>query len=328
MSSTPSKKTNPAAGLEEISLGDFVLSGGELPAMVLIDAVVRLLPGALGDAASAHEDSFSAGARHLLDHPHYTRPPAWEGRDVPAVLMNGHHADINTWRTETAHHLTRTRRPDLLGLTSQPGRTASAPLVVVRDAGDPDRPAIDTLHRAAFPTAAEADLVTQLLDGHDTPISIVAEQTGPGVVGHVLLSIMRHEDEPAQRGLLALGPIAVHPDHQRRGIGRALVREAIRQAKDARAARLFVLGDPAFYGPLGFQPAADHGFTTAYDAAGPAVQTLDLGVRRPLPPGRVRLAQRLPHLFRPLKTHKPFHKIFLKNKPHLPQTKTPGVFCG
>jgi len=96
---------------EEISIGDFVLSGGELPAMVLIDAVVRQLPGVLGDAASAVEDSFVGG---LLDCPHYTRPEVYEGEAVPEVLMSGDHKKIRRWRLKQSLARTRKRRPDLL----------------------------------------------------------------------------------------------------------------------------------------------------------------------------------------------------------------------
>jgi len=96
---------------EEISIGDFVLSGGELPAMVLIDAVVRQLPGVLGDAASAVEDSFVGG---LLDCPHYTRPEIYEGMAVPEVLMSGDHKKIRRWRLKQSLARTRKRRPDLL----------------------------------------------------------------------------------------------------------------------------------------------------------------------------------------------------------------------
>ncbi|MHC4994056.1 MAG: tRNA (guanosine(37)-N1)-methyltransferase TrmD [Planctomycetota bacterium] len=98
----------------EVSIGDYVLSGGELPAMVLIDTVVRLIPGALGHDESAYQDSFSPGADRLLDHPHYTRPPEWEGMSVPEVLQNGDHAKIEAWRQEAALQRTRERRPDLL----------------------------------------------------------------------------------------------------------------------------------------------------------------------------------------------------------------------
>lgn len=98
----------------EISIGDYVLSGGELPAMVLIDAVVRLIPGVLGHEESALHDSFSPGAAGLLDHPHYTRPPEWDGLKVPPVLLSGDHAAIETWRRQQRTDRTRQKRPDLL----------------------------------------------------------------------------------------------------------------------------------------------------------------------------------------------------------------------
>ncbi|WP_346351055.1 tRNA (guanosine(37)-N1)-methyltransferase TrmD [Oceanimonas sp. AH20CE76] len=96
---------------EEWSVGDYVLSGGELPAMVLIDAVARMVPGVLGDMASAEQDSFSEG---LLDHPHYTRPEQLEGMAVPDVLLSGNHADIARWRMQQALGRTWSRRPELL----------------------------------------------------------------------------------------------------------------------------------------------------------------------------------------------------------------------
>jgi tRNA (guanine37-N1)-methyltransferase len=96
--------------IEEISLGDFVLTGGEIAAQALLDATVRLIPGVLGNAASTEEESFSDG---LLEHPQYTRPATWEGQDIPAVLQSGNHAEIARWRRERSEDLTRTRRPDL-----------------------------------------------------------------------------------------------------------------------------------------------------------------------------------------------------------------------
>jgi len=101
---------------EEISLGDFVLSGGELPALALMDALIRQLPGALNDAESAVQDSFSHG---LLDCPHYTRPEVWQGMDVPAVLKSGNHAAIAKWRHEESVRLTAALRPDLLDRAQQ-----------------------------------------------------------------------------------------------------------------------------------------------------------------------------------------------------------------
>jgi tRNA (guanine37-N1)-methyltransferase len=95
----------------EISIGDYVTSGGELPAMVMMDAIVRLLPGSLNDASSASQDSFSEG---LLDWPHYTRPEEWKGERVPEVLVSGNHAAIARWRRKQALARTWARRPDLL----------------------------------------------------------------------------------------------------------------------------------------------------------------------------------------------------------------------
>jgi tRNA (guanine37-N1)-methyltransferase len=107
---------------EEISIGDYVLSGGELAAMVLIDSLVRQIPGVLGDDASAEQDSFVNG---LLDCPHYTRPEVYDGEAVPEVLMSGHHAEIEKWRLKQALGRTAERRPDLLAkrqLTKQEAR--------------------------------------------------------------------------------------------------------------------------------------------------------------------------------------------------------------
>jgi tRNA (guanine37-N1)-methyltransferase len=100
-----------ARALDEISIGDYVLSGGELAAMVLIDACVRLLPGVLGSESSLAEESFESG---VLEYPHYTKPRAWEGRAVPEVLLSGNHAAISRWRRDEAERLTAERRPDLL----------------------------------------------------------------------------------------------------------------------------------------------------------------------------------------------------------------------
>lgn len=99
-----------ARGLEEISIGDYVLAGGEIAAMVLIEACVRLLPGVMGEATSAHDESF---ARGLLEHPQYTRPQEFEGREIPPVLTSGDHGKVAAWRRAEAERLTRERRPDL-----------------------------------------------------------------------------------------------------------------------------------------------------------------------------------------------------------------------
>lgn len=96
--------------IREVSLGDFVLSGGELAAMAMLDASLRLLPGYMGAEASLEEESFSAG---LLEYPHFTRPATWDGLDVPEVLLSGHHEKIKAWRLAEAERTTRDRRPDL-----------------------------------------------------------------------------------------------------------------------------------------------------------------------------------------------------------------------
>jgi tRNA (guanine37-N1)-methyltransferase len=97
--------------MTEFSIGDYVLSGGELPALVLLDSIVRLLPGVMGAADSASEESFTRG---LLEYPHYTRPAEWQGRRVPDVLLSGHHGAVAAWRQAESERITRERRPDLL----------------------------------------------------------------------------------------------------------------------------------------------------------------------------------------------------------------------
>jgi tRNA (guanine37-N1)-methyltransferase len=110
-----------ARGLEEVSVGDYVLSGGEIAALVLLDACVRLIPGVMGKAASAQEESFAQG---LLEYPHYTRPQIFEGRPIPEILLSGDHGKIAAWRRSEAERLTRARRPDLPGgaAENRPGK--------------------------------------------------------------------------------------------------------------------------------------------------------------------------------------------------------------
>ena len=104
--------------LQEVSIGDYVLSGGEIAAMALLDACVRLVPGVMGKLASGEEESFEGG---LLEYPHYTRPREWEGRTIPEALLSGNHALIAKWRRESAERITRARRPDLLKRTDPNG---------------------------------------------------------------------------------------------------------------------------------------------------------------------------------------------------------------
>ncbi|MBV8605128.1 MAG: tRNA (guanosine(37)-N1)-methyltransferase TrmD [Pelomonas sp.] len=116
----------------ELSLGDFVLSGGELPALALLDAIARLQPGVLGDAASHEQDSFSDG---LLDCPHYSRPEVFDGESVPAPLLSGHHAQIARWRRERSLELTARRRPDLIAAARAAGRLTPADERFLRNLG-------------------------------------------------------------------------------------------------------------------------------------------------------------------------------------------------
>jgi tRNA (guanine37-N1)-methyltransferase len=112
-----------ARGMREVSLGDYVLSGGEVAALALLDACVRLLPGVMGGADSAVEESHSAG---LLEYPHYTRPAEWQGRAVPPVLLSGHHAEVARWRRNQSEAATRERRPDLWNRMQVAGAQAPA----------------------------------------------------------------------------------------------------------------------------------------------------------------------------------------------------------
>jgi tRNA (guanine37-N1)-methyltransferase len=117
-----------ARAMREISLGDYVLSGGEPAALVLLDAIIRLLPGVMGAADSAAEESFSHG---LLEYPHYTRPVEWRGRRVPEVLLSGHHGAVAAWRRAQAEHITKERRPDLWAahIAGLPDAVSGAPLM-------------------------------------------------------------------------------------------------------------------------------------------------------------------------------------------------------
>jgi tRNA (guanine37-N1)-methyltransferase len=100
--------------VDEVSIGDYVLNGGEAAALVIIEAVVRLLPGVIGNPESLTEESHAVGQDHLLEYPLYTKPPSWRGLGVPEILFSGHHARIAQWRREQAEQITRERRPDLL----------------------------------------------------------------------------------------------------------------------------------------------------------------------------------------------------------------------
>ncbi|MBB2202896.1 tRNA (guanosine(37)-N1)-methyltransferase TrmD [Gluconacetobacter tumulisoli] len=123
-----------AEQVEQVSIGDYVLSGGEMAALVLLDSCVRLIPGVMGSEASGTEESFSDG---LLEYPHYTKPASWEGRDVPDILLSGHHAAIAGWRQTESETATRMRRPDLWAAhLARTGQDTGGPVSL---AADPER---------------------------------------------------------------------------------------------------------------------------------------------------------------------------------------------
>jgi len=164
---------------EELSLGDFVLSGGELAAMAVIEAVTRLLPGALGHADSASEDSFSGA---LLDCPHYTRPEVFEGRSVPPVLLSGDHEAIRRWRLEQALARTRERRPDLLSGAGPEGGGRESPPVQERDRAPAERaPDTELESASAARTAGATGAGDSDERHHQSDRGGADEPRGPGV---------------------------------------------------------------------------------------------------------------------------------------------------
>lgn len=280
----------------EVSLGDYVLTGGELPAMVLADSVVRLIPGVIGKPGSHEQDSFSPGLDRLLDHPHYTRPPAWRGREVPDVLLSGDHKKIEQWRREQSLELTKHRRPDLLaGQSLGPMPDGGVSAVVLRDAGPSDHDAIDVLLRHAFDTDAEAKLVRDLRKQGDAPFEWVAEASAQvassadsSPIGHILFSPVSIQNSDGRLRSLALGPLAVEENWRSRGLGKALIRQGLRACEEARAGAVFVLGEPDYYGPLGFETASKYGFTNPFGVDQPFM----IKLLKPLtsPPGEVKYA--------------------------------------
>ena len=252
------REDEDGGGLDEISLGDFVLSGGELAAMTLIDAVVRLLPGVLGHAESARDDSFAAGANRLLDHPHYTKPPWWNGREAPAVLRSGDHAKIDAWRAAEALATTRRNRPDLLGGGgAADGGAAGAKVVTVRE--EPDESGGPRLAR------------------------LVAEASG-AEVGSLTLEEADLEGT-ATRGLGRLTGLMVSAPFDEADLAEPLAAAGLTAARSCGLARVFASGDL-----LSTEAAARLGFIDAaaagYQSAAPLLLA-DLRPGRSLPTGRV-----------------------------------------
>ncbi len=203
--------------VDEISIGDYVLNGGEAAALVVIEAVVRLIPGVIGNPASLAEESHSAGQEGLLEYPVYTKPPTWRGLDVPEILFSGHHNEIARWRRRQALDRTWQRRPDLL--PAVPG----APVITEAVAGDAGE--IWTVQQAAFLSEGRLngsyDLppLTQTLAELEASLSqglvLVARRKGR-LIGSV-------RAEVSSNGFWFIGRLMVAPDLQRQGIGRQLM---------------------------------------------------------------------------------------------------------
>ncbi|HEU5483660.1 MAG TPA: tRNA (guanosine(37)-N1)-methyltransferase TrmD [Microlunatus sp.] len=239
--------------VDELSIGDYVLNGGEAAALVVVESVVRLLPGVIGNPASLSEESHAAGHDRLLEYPSYTKPPRWRGLDVPEVLFSGHHAQIAAWRRERALELTRERRPDLL-----PDE------VVITRATTADAGELLTLQRAAYVTEG------RLHDSFDFPpltddlaaaekliattTFLVARRAGR-LVGSVFGE--RYGDDG-----WFIGRLMVAPDLQGAGLGRRLLDLIEDAAPPGTARSVLVTGarsafNQAFYRRRGYVVVAE-----------------------------------------------------------------------
>lgn len=201
----------------EVSVGDYVLNGGEAAALVVVEALVRLVPGVIGNPASLTEESHAAGHDGLLEYPVYTKPPQWRGLDVPEVLFSGHHGQIAAWRRAQAVARTRERRPDLLPAALQEP--------VIGPARADDAGELWTLQRAAYLPEAERHAsftLPPLTETLDELRAVLA--TGTVLVarlGHRLVGSVR--GELAEDGAWYVGRLLVAPDRQGRGLGGALM---------------------------------------------------------------------------------------------------------
>ena len=207
--------------VDEVSIGDYVLNGGEAAALVIIEAIVRLIPGVIGNPESLTEESHATGQGGLLEYPVYTKPPSWRGLDVPAVLFSGHHGQIAAWRREQALARTAERRPELLPAESRP-LTLDLSTASPSDAGE-----LLTLQRAAFLTEGRLNLthdippltqtLTELRESLSSGLTLVARSHGR-LVGSV-------RGDQTEDGAWYVGRLMVAPDLQGRGVGSRLMTE-------------------------------------------------------------------------------------------------------
>ena len=240
------------ARVDEVSIGDYVLNGGEAAALVVVESVVRLLPGVIGNPESLAEESHAAGQDRLLEYPLYTKPPSWRGLDVPEVLFSGHHAQIAAWRRERAVELTRDRRPDLL---SDAERTVVIEAATQADAGE-----IFTLQRAAYvPEGRMHDSfdMPPLTDDLAATERIVESSTGlvarrAGRLVGFVFGALQHDSD------WFIGRLMVAPDLQGAGLGRRLLAEIESAAPPEAVRSVLVTGsesaaNQAFYARHGFR---------------------------------------------------------------------------
>ncbi|GAA3631356.1 hypothetical protein GCM10022236_37420 [Microlunatus ginsengisoli] len=246
------------ARVDEVSIGDYVLNGGEAAALVIAEAVVRLLPGVIGNPESLAEESHAAGHDRLLEYPVYTKPPSWRGLDVPEVLFSGHHAQIAGWRRERAMELTRERRPDLLPADDAAVTISRATLA---DAGE-----IFTLQRAAFvaegrlhdsfdfpPLTGDLAATERIIDG---TVCLTARRAGR-LIGSVFGAVQGERGDE-----WFIGRLMVAPDLQGAGLGRRLLAEIEAAAPPEAARSVLVTGaaselNQAFYARRGYRIVAE-----------------------------------------------------------------------
>ena len=266
--------------VDEVSIGDYVLNGGEVAVLVMLEAVVRLLPGVVGNPASLTEESHAAEHDGLLEGPVYTKPPSWRGLDVPPVLLSGDHGAIARWRREQALERTRRVRPDLAPVAALAGVDG----VEVGTATPADAGELLTLQRAAFVAegrindSLEIPPLTQTLDELATSL----RTSGPVLVaregGRIVGTVRVH---PRSDGTWWLSRLMVAPDQQGRGLGSALLRRALSQVP-ADAAVELITGAASrhnlrLYRRFGFRVVSQ-----GVDAVGVPVVTLR---REPQEPG-------------------------------------------